>query len=125
MPASRWTAGRSVGAPLAPSRVTASYALRSRRPRRPRAACRCVSARVTEHRQGTREDRRCAMVRRDRAAGRAPGAGRRASTRPARTTTAGGADLAAHKIRLREVIEPIVEAAGYELEELSVSRAGR
>ena len=66
------------------------------------------------------------MVRRDRAAGRAPGAGRRASTRPARTTGAGGAgDLAAQKIRLREVIAPVVEAAGYDLEELSVSRAGR
>ena len=65
------------------------------------------------------------MVRRDRAAGRAPGAGRRASTRPARTGPAGGADLAAHKTRLREVIAPIVESAGYELEELSVSRAGR
>ncbi|OLE26027.1 MAG: ribosome maturation factor RimP [Actinobacteria bacterium 13_1_20CM_3_71_11] len=65
------------------------------------------------------------MVRRDRAAGRAPGAGRRASTRPARTSPAGGADLAAHKSRLREVIAPIVEAAGYDLEELSVSRAGR
>jgi ribosome maturation factor RimP len=66
------------------------------------------------------------MVRRDRAAGRAPGAGRRASTRPARTPGAsGGADLAAHKTRLREVIAPVVEAAGYDLEELSVSRAGR
>jgi ribosome maturation factor RimP len=66
------------------------------------------------------------MVRRDRAAGRAPGAGRRASTRPARTPGAsGGADLAAHKTRLREVIAPVIEAAGYDLEELSVSRAGR
>ena len=66
------------------------------------------------------------MVRRDRAAGRAPGAGRRASTRPARTPGAsGGADLAAHRTRLREVIAPVVEAAGYDLEELSVSRAGR
>jgi ribosome maturation factor RimP len=66
------------------------------------------------------------MVRRDRAAGRAPGAGRRASTRPARTPGAsGGADLAAHKTRLRDVIAPVIEAAGYDLEELSVSRAGR
>ncbi len=66
------------------------------------------------------------MVRRDRAAGRAPGAGRRASTRPARTFggTAWG-DLAAHRARLREVITPVIEAAGYDLEELSVSRAGR
>jgi ribosome maturation factor RimP len=66
------------------------------------------------------------MVRRDRAAGRAPGAGRRASTRPARTSgVGGGGDLAAHKNRLREVIAPVVEAAGYDLEELTVSRAGR
>jgi len=66
------------------------------------------------------------MVRRDRAAGRAPGAGRRASTRPARTAgTSGAGDIAAHKTRLREVIAPVVEAAGYDLEELSVSRAGR
>jgi ribosome maturation factor RimP len=66
------------------------------------------------------------MVGRDRAAGRAPGKGRRTSTRPARTATFGGSgDLAAHRARLREVISPVVEAAGYELEELSVSRAGR
>jgi len=66
------------------------------------------------------------MVRRDRAAGRAPGAGRRASTRPARTPGTGAVgELAAHRARLREVIAPVVEAAGYDLEELSVSRAGR
>jgi ribosome maturation factor RimP len=66
------------------------------------------------------------MVRRDRAAGRAPGAGRRASTRPARTFgLGGGGELAAHRNRLREVITPVVEGAGYDLEDLSVSRAGR
>jgi ribosome maturation factor RimP len=66
------------------------------------------------------------MVRRDRAAGRAPGTGRRASTRPARTFASGASgDLAAQRARLREVIAPVVEAAGYDLEELSVSRAGR
>jgi len=66
------------------------------------------------------------MVQRDRAAGRGPGAGRRAATRPARTAGVPGAgDLAAHRARLREVITPVVEAAGYDLEELSVSRAGR
>ncbi len=66
------------------------------------------------------------MVRRDRAAGRAPGTGRRVSTRPARTSGFGASgDLAAQRTRLREVIAPVVEAAGYELEELSVSRAGR
>ncbi|GHJ13301.1 MULTISPECIES: ribosome maturation factor RimP [unclassified Micromonospora] len=34
-------------------------------------------------------------------------------------------DLAARRARLREVIEPVVTAAGYDLEDLSVSRAGR
>lgn len=34
-------------------------------------------------------------------------------------------DLNARKARLREVIEPVVTAAGYDLEDLSVSRAGR
>jgi ribosome maturation factor RimP len=66
------------------------------------------------------------MVRRDHAAGRAPGTGRRESTRPARTSGFGASgDLAAQRARLREVIGPVVEAAGYDLEELSVSRAGR
>jgi ribosome maturation factor RimP len=63
------------------------------------------------------------MVHRDRAAGRGPVAGRRAPTGPARVSSAG--DLAAHRARLREVITPVVEAAGYDLEELSVARAGR
>ncbi|MEV1147312.1 ribosome maturation factor RimP, partial [Micromonospora sp. NPDC049799] len=34
-------------------------------------------------------------------------------------------DLAARRARLREVIEPVVTATGYDLEDLSVSRAGR
>lgn len=34
-------------------------------------------------------------------------------------------DLAARRARLRTVIEPVVVAAGYHLEDLSVSRAGR
>ncbi len=71
------------------------------------------------------------MVHRDRAAGRGPSAGRRASPRPGRASaTAGGGsgvrpDLAAHRDRLRQVIAPVVERAGYDLEELAVSRAGR
>ncbi|MFI6265971.1 ribosome maturation factor RimP [Micromonospora sp. NPDC051006] len=36
-----------------------------------------------------------------------------------------GGDLAARRNRLREVIEPVVTAAGYDLEDLTVSRAGR
>jgi ribosome maturation factor RimP len=35
------------------------------------------------------------------------------------------ADLAARRSRLRAVIEPVVTAAGYDLEDLSISRAGR
>jgi ribosome maturation factor RimP len=66
------------------------------------------------------------MARRDRAAGRGPSAGRRASTRPARIAgTGAAAELAAHRNRLREMIAPIIEDAGYDLEELTISRAGR
>ena len=36
-----------------------------------------------------------------------------------------GGDLGARRARLREVIEPVVTEAGYDLEDLSVSRAGR
>ncbi|MFJ6197198.1 ribosome maturation factor RimP [Micromonospora sp. NPDC092111] len=34
-------------------------------------------------------------------------------------------DLAARRARLRDVIEPVITGAGYDLEDLSVSRAGR
>ncbi|KOX14363.1 ribosome maturation factor RimP [Micromonospora profundi] len=37
----------------------------------------------------------------------------------------GGGDLAARRTQLRTVIEPVVNDAGYDLEDLSVSRAGR
>jgi ribosome maturation factor RimP len=37
----------------------------------------------------------------------------------------GGPDLAAQRARLREIVAPVVENAGYDLEELSVSRVGR
>ena len=43
------------------------------------------------------------------------------SPRPA----GGGPDLAAQRARLREIVAPVVENAGYDLEELSVSRVGR
>ena len=56
------------------------------------------------------------MVHRDRAAGRGPGAGRRSATRP----PAVAGDLAGHRTRLHEVIRPVVESAGYDLEDLSV-----
>ncbi|SCL33597.1 ribosome maturation factor RimP [Micromonospora pallida] len=48
----------------------------------------------------------------------------RSTGRP-RPTGAPGGDLAARRSRLRAVIEPVVVAAGYDLEDLSVSRAGR
>ncbi|MFI6759512.1 ribosome maturation factor RimP [Micromonospora sp. NPDC050417] len=62
------------------------------------------------------------MTQRGRAASRstaAPRSGeRRAAERPR-------GDLAARRARLRAVIEPVVTAAGYDLEDVSVSRAGR
>jgi ribosome maturation factor RimP len=64
------------------------------------------------------------MAERDRAAGRAPArAGRGQSGRGPSPT--GGSDLAAHRTRLRAVIGPVVTAAGLDLEDLTVSRAGR
>lgn len=36
-----------------------------------------------------------------------------------------GGDLASRRARLHEVVEPVIGAAGYDLEELSISRAGR
>ncbi|GAB1642465.1 ribosome maturation factor RimP [Krasilnikovia sp. MM14-A1259] len=39
--------------------------------------------------------------------------------------TAPRVDLAAARVRVRSVIEPVVTAAGYDLEDVSVSRAGR
>ena len=57
------------------------------------------------------------MTQRGRAAGRSA-AGPRAGERPR-------GDLSARRNRLRTVVEPVVVAAGYDLEDLSVSRAGR
>ncbi|MEQ4305439.1 ribosome maturation factor RimP [Plantactinospora sp. B6F1] len=57
------------------------------------------------------------MTQRGRNAGR-PRAGRRTPDRPRE-------DPSARRLRLRAVIEPVVTAAGYDLEDLSVSRAGR
>ncbi|NIL41323.1 ribosome maturation factor RimP [Salinispora arenicola] len=36
-----------------------------------------------------------------------------------------GGDLATRRARLHQVVEPVVQGAGYDLEDLSVSRAGR
>lgn len=75
------------------------------------------------------------MTQRDRAAGRSPATGRGAS---AASRGGGGAvrrpgpgdrprrgNLSAPRTKLRAVVEPVVAAAGYDLEDLSVSRAGR
>ncbi len=78
------------------------------------------------------------MTQRGRAAGR-PSAGARRGGAPerggrggaaeragqARGTDAPRADLAARRARLRAVVEPVVAAAGYDLEDLTLSRAGR
>ncbi|MEV6851106.1 ribosome maturation factor RimP [Actinoplanes sp. NPDC051411] len=62
-------------------------------------------------RAGSRPGSRPGARRRDEAADRAPA--------PPRI------DLAAAKARVRAVIEPVVDAAGYDLEEVGLSRAGR
>jgi ribosome maturation factor RimP len=71
------------------------------------------------------------MAQRGRAAGRA-GSGPRAGARrgeghDGRDTRAQAprVDLVALRARLRAVVEPVVEGAGYDLEDLTVSRAGR
>lgn len=50
---------------------------------------------------------------------------RGAATDEFRTPAAPRVDLAAARVRVREVIEPVVAAAGYDLEDVSLSRAGR
>jgi ribosome maturation factor RimP len=62
-------------------------------------------------RAGSRPGGRPGARRRDEAADPAPAAPR--------------IDLTAAKARVRAVIEPVVEAAGYDLEEVGLSRAGR
>jgi ribosome maturation factor RimP len=62
-------------------------------------------------RAGSRPGSRPGARRREEAADRAPAAPR--------------IDLAAAKAKVRAVIEPVVEAAGYDLEEVGLSRAGR
>jgi ribosome maturation factor RimP len=52
------------------------------------------------------------------------GRGREAAPEP-RTPAAPRIDLAAAKARVRAVIEPVVAAAGYDLEDVNLSRAGR
>ncbi|MCF0094281.1 ribosome maturation factor RimP [Micromonospora sp. MH99] len=58
---------------------------------------------------------------RDGAGSRGP----RDGATPRAAAPRGGGDLAARRTRLRTVIEPVVNGVGYDLEDLSVSRAGR
>ena len=70
------------------------------------------------------------MTQRGRAGAR-QGTGTRRSAAPRseseqpRTAPAARIDLAAARTRLRDVVVPVVEAAGYDLEELTLTRAGR
>lgn len=67
------------------------------------------------------------MTQRGRAGARPtqrPGARRQADAE-SRPPAAPRIDLAAAKARVRAVIEPVVTAAGYDLEEVGVARAGR
>ena len=65
------------------------------------------------------------MTQRGRARpGSRPGA-RRGDDEQQRTPTAPRIDLVAARARVRTVIEPVIEQAGYDLEEVNVSRAGR
>src|SRR5690349_8069068 len=65
------------------------------------------------------------MTQRGRARpGSRPGA-RRRDDEEQRAPAAPRIDLAAAKARVRAVIEPVIEQAGYDLEEVTVSRAGR
>ena len=68
------------------------------------------------------------MTQRGRAGARPGGRpdGRRSRPEPeSRTPAVPRIDLAAAKARVRAVIEPVVAGAGYDLEDLSLSRAGR
>jgi len=65
------------------------------------------------------------MTQRGRARpGSRPGA-RRRDDEEQRAPAAPRIDLVAAKARVRAVIEPVIEQAGYDLEEVTVSRAGR
>jgi ribosome maturation factor RimP len=68
------------------------------------------------------------MTQRGRAGARPgsrPGARRSRDDAEQQTPAAPRVDLVAAKGRVRAVIEPVVEKAGYDLEDVSVSRAGR
>ena len=64
------------------------------------------------------------MAQRARGAGARP-AGRRAVRAEPRPAQRSGPDLATVRARVRELVEPLIRAAGLDLEELTVTRAGR
>jgi len=57
--------------------------------------------------------------------GQKPGARRRREDEEPRVPAAPRVDLTAARARVRAVIEPVVAAAGYDLEDVAVARAGR
>ncbi|MBU2662242.1 ribosome maturation factor RimP [Actinoplanes bogorensis] len=68
------------------------------------------------------------MTQRGRAGarpGQRPGGRRRTEDEESRVPAAPRIDLTAARARVRAVIEPVVSEAGYDLEDVSVSRAGR
>ena len=68
------------------------------------------------------------MTQRGRAGARPGGRPGSSRTRPdaePRTPSVPRLDLTAARARVREVIEPVVTAAGYDLEDVNLSRAGR
>ncbi|WFE27407.1 ribosome maturation factor RimP [Solwaraspora sp. WMMD791] len=69
------------------------------------------------------------MTQRDRAGGRSPGSRSRRPAAATRSRPEGGprprVEPVVRRDRLRAVIEPVVVAAGFDLEDVSVSRAGR
>jgi ribosome maturation factor RimP len=66
-----------------------------------------------------------AQARRTAAGARSGPATPASSATPPRSAARPGGGLAANRDRLRGIVEPIVSRAGYDLEELSVARAGR
>ena len=64
------------------------------------------------------------MAQRARGAGARPSDRRGARVSP-RPPQASGPDLAAVRARVRQVVEPLIAAAGLDLEDLNVTRAGR
>lgn len=68
------------------------------------------------------------MTQRGRAGARPGGRPGARRTRPepeTRNPTLPRVDLAAARVRVREVVEPVITQAGYDLEDLTLSRAGR